>query len=62
MSSNSGPATPVLVWSYRTAYEFSASAPPPALGSDGRIYTGSDDSNVYVIQPTGQLLTKGVGQ
>jgi len=39
-----------LLWTYTTGDDISSS---PAIGSDGTIYVGSDDNNLYAINPDG---------
>ncbi len=41
-----------VIWRYETGAEVSSS---PAIGSDGTIYVGSEDSKLYAITPTGGL-------
>lgn len=47
-----GPETPTLKWSYVTRGCIRSS---PAIGSDGTIYVGSEDGNLYAINPDGTL-------
>ena len=47
-----GPENPVLKWSYTTGDTVKSS---PAIGSDGTIYVGSYDENLYAINPNGSL-------
>ena len=37
-------------WSFQTGYDVDSS---PAIGSDGTIYVGSRDGNLYAINPDG---------
>ena len=46
----SGPASPVLQWTYPTGAIFCSS---PTLGADGTIYIGSWNGNLYAINPNG---------
>ncbi|MCX6353654.1 MAG: PQQ-binding-like beta-propeller repeat protein [Candidatus Aureabacteria bacterium] len=48
-----GPTVPELSWSYATAGQWTHSS--PAMDSAGRTYIGSDDHNMYVINPDGSL-------
>ena len=47
----SGPISPVLKWTFATGNPIGWSS--PALGSDGTVYIGSSDKNVYAINPDG---------
>jgi outer membrane protein assembly factor BamB len=57
----SGPKVPKLKWSFTTGGPVSSS---PAIGADGTIYVGSEDYNLYAINPDGtqrwSLFTGGV--
>jgi outer membrane protein assembly factor BamB len=46
----SGPEVPYQKWSFTTGSYVSSS---PAIGADGTIYVGSDDYNLYAINPDG---------
>jgi hypothetical protein len=46
----SGPEVPELKWSFTTGDAIWSS---PAIGADGTIYVGSDDNNLYAINPDG---------
>jgi large repetitive protein len=46
----SGPEVPTLKWSFTTGHWVQSS---PAIGADGTIYVGSDDHNLYAINPDG---------
>ncbi|AEH51461.1 PQQ-binding-like beta-propeller repeat protein [Pseudothermotoga thermarum] len=48
----SGPQTPTLKWMYKTGGSVESS---PVIGSDGTIYVGSWDKNVYALDPNGTL-------
>ena len=45
----------VLMWKYRCGDEIDSG---PAISSDGTIYVGSDDGNLYAINPNGTLKWK----
>ena len=47
-----GPLEPLLKWTFSTRRSICAS---PAIGSDGTIYIGSNDKNLYAINPNGRL-------
>lgn len=47
-----GPNSPVLKWSYATGSYVNSS---PAIGADGTVYVGSDDHNLYAINPNGTI-------
>ncbi len=49
-SEYSGPASPKAKWKFATGDYLGSS---PAIGSDGTIYIGSRDKNVYAIKPDG---------
>ncbi|MCX6357963.1 MAG: PQQ-binding-like beta-propeller repeat protein [Candidatus Aureabacteria bacterium] len=53
LSEYAGPSVPVLAWSYLTSNSVTSS---PALGSDGRVYVGSDDENLYALISDSSLL------
>ena len=46
-----GPSSPVKKWSFSTQKALQYSS--PALGEDGTIYVGSQDCNLYAINPDG---------
>jgi outer membrane protein assembly factor BamB len=52
-SEYAAPASPVLEWTYRAglAIQFSS----PAEGTDGKVYFGSFDNNLYCLNPNGTL-------
>jgi hypothetical protein len=50
LSENAGPSVPCLSWSYLTGNGVSSS---PALGSDGAVYVGSEDNNLYALNSGG---------
>ncbi len=47
-----GPATPAVKWSNATGNQVWSS---PAIGSDGTVYIGSTDNNLYAYKPDGTL-------
>ena len=47
-SAFSGPSVPLLKWEYATGRWNRSS---PAIGADGTIYVGSDDDNLYALNP-----------
>ena len=49
-SPSTGPASPVQFWAFPTNNLIESS---PAIGTDGTIYVGSDDDNLYAINPNG---------
>ncbi len=55
-SQYNGPTTNTTKWKYRTGNSIYVSS--PAIGSDGTIYIGSMDDNLYAINPTGTLKWK----
>ena len=52
----SGPEVPTLKWSFTTGDMVWSS---PAIGADGTIYVGSNDNNLYAINPDGTLKWSG---
>ena len=53
LSEYAGPSAPaVLGWSYLTGDSVYSS---PAIGSDGGIYVGSDDDNIYALSSAGSF-------
>ena len=50
-----GPETPELKWEYETGGVVQCS---PTIGSDGTVYVGSEDANLYAINPDGSLKWK----
>ena len=50
LSSYNGPQTNATEWKYKTNGSIESS---PAIGSDGTIYIGSDDDNLYAINSNG---------
>ena len=48
-----GSQTGTLLWSYQTGSTVHAS---PAIGSDGRVFLGSQDGRIYCLNSTGYLL------
>jgi outer membrane protein assembly factor BamB len=53
-----GPSNPALMWSYRTGavgFEIGVDN-SPSISSDGRVYVGSDDSNLYSLSSSGGML------
>ncbi|MEM2050807.1 MAG: PQQ-binding-like beta-propeller repeat protein, partial [Thermoproteota archaeon] len=51
----SGPPAARLKWKYRTGGMILSS---PAIGADGTIYFGSDDTHLYALNPDGSLKWK----
>ncbi|MBN1430747.1 MAG: PQQ-binding-like beta-propeller repeat protein [Anaerolineae bacterium] len=51
-TTNLGPQTNNLLWTYQTGDAVNSS---PAVESDGTIYVGSEDHNLYAINPGGTL-------
>ncbi len=47
-SSFSGPSAPALKWTFATGNCLDSS---PAVGADGTIYVGSEDNNLYALNP-----------
>ena len=45
-----GPSTPTTKWNFATGGEVDSS---PAIGTDGTVYIGSIDNNLYAINPDG---------
>jgi len=45
-----GPALPAQKWSFATGLSINSS---PAVGADGTVYVGSNDTNLYAINPDG---------
>jgi outer membrane protein assembly factor BamB len=45
-----GPSVPELKWAYATGSGIFNSS--PAIGADGTIYIGSDDNNLYALNPS----------
>jgi len=52
LSPYAGPSIPRLAWSYSAASGVYSS---PAIGSDGRVYVGSNDANIYCLNSAGSL-------
>ncbi|MCX6340292.1 MAG: PQQ-binding-like beta-propeller repeat protein [Candidatus Aureabacteria bacterium] len=51
-SEYAGPSLPMLNWSYMTGDWID---PSPSIGSDGKVYIGSEDANFYAFISTGLL-------
>jgi outer membrane protein assembly factor BamB len=54
-SDYTGPTSPELKWKFQTGGSIASS---PAIGSDGTIYIGSSDKNLYALDTSGNLKWK----